>query len=371
MESDSLKCPGCSETKERFEFLAKNDRICKTCKDCRKANLERIKLRKQLKLATTIVDDRTKMCENCEKFLDIDTFENEKGKPFKHCRTCRDKKAQQKKDTKLQNEALVSEGTKMCGICSHVRELEFFAGEDGETFSTCKRCRDIGVQTYKRERETKWEKYLDRKRDYRKKVRERSPLRIRRENSRSVAKQMGREHTLTNEQMDDLFLSSCQYCGEPGLGGIDRVDNAVGYIITNCVPCCTPCNWIKGQLQVEQFLTQAKSVATYQSTGQTSTDWPFVGSKRVDYKKYRRGAAERELEFVLTKEEFKSIIAPPCFYCGKRNGDGHQNGIDRKDNSVGYTVENCVSCCRPCNFMKRNRTVQEFIDQCQKIATHN
>lgn len=37
-----------------------------------------------------------------------------------------------------------------------------------------------------------------------------------------------------------------------------------------------------------------------------------------------------------------------------QNGHGHYeyNGVDRLDNALGYTRENCVPACRPCNAAK-------------------
>ena len=48
---------------------------------------------------------------------------------------------------------------------------------------------------------------------------------------------------------------------------------------------------------------------------------------------------------------FESLIVMPCHYCGgKLNLTGC--GLDRKDNSKGYEVDNVVPCCRQCNRVK-------------------
>jgi 5-methylcytosine-specific restriction endonuclease McrA len=62
-----------------------------------------------------------------------------------------------------------------------------------------------------------------------------------------------REYEVTITFEDFLLLrciGSCDYCGDglPEIGhGIDRKDNSFGYIIGNCVPCCTICNETKGE----------------------------------------------------------------------------------------------------------------------------
>ena len=54
-------------------------------------------------------------------------------------------------------------------------------------------------------------------------------------------------------------------------------------------------------------------------------------------------------------------MSKPCFYCGFV--DPLCNGLDRIDNSLGHTVENCVTCCSLCNFTRMNNyTHNEFIE---------
>ena len=59
---------------------------------------------------------------------------------------------------------------------------------------------------------------------------------------------------LSLEQFRDLFWEHpCFYCGQPSLGGIDRVDNKLGYTINNCVPCCWSCNKIKSSKTIGEL----------------------------------------------------------------------------------------------------------------------
>jgi 5-methylcytosine-specific restriction endonuclease McrA len=86
---------------------------------------------------------------------------------------------------------------------------------------------------------------------------------------------------------------------------------------------------------------------------------------------YRRNAKIRGIAFSLTPEEFFSMTELPCFYCGSLpsnlNKIAYKNpsaytysGIDRKNNFLGYTLENCVPCCFSCNRAKNNHTYEEF-----------
>jgi len=80
---------------------------------------------------------------------------------------------------------------------------------------------------------------------------------------------------------------------------------------------------------------------------------------------YKSGAKQRGLEFSLTKEQFETYWQKSCFYCGDKI---KTIGLDRIDNSKGYTIDNVVPCCKICNRMKMNLNKDEFILQCKKIT---
>lgn len=92
---------------------------------------------------------------------------------------------------------------------------------------------------------------------------------------------------------------------------------------------------------------------------------------------YRCNAVARGLEFELSREQFEEITRRNCVYCGsapanttKYNSCGQYkyNGIDRVDNTIGYIYSNCVPCCKTCNFFKGNRSAEDFIAHCLKVA---
>ena len=113
---------------------------------------------------------------------------------------------------------------------------------------------------------------------------------------------------------------------------------------------------------------------------------------------YIVSAKERKggIEYSLSTEQFRSLIQQNCYWCGKEprlqnryyNFDGTRtkgsltceewaslqwiraNGIDRINNSIGYTMENCVPSCTNCNEMKMDRTEQEFISHAYDIVKH-
>lgn len=76
-----------------------------------------------------------------------------------------------------------------------------------------------------------------------------------------------------------------------------------------------------------------------------------------------RSAEERHLTCVMTFNEFVEFTATnSCHYCGDSivwsKWNHHNSGkynIDRKDNTLGYSKDNCVVCCTTCNRAKGAR----------------
>jgi len=60
-------------------------------------------------------------------------------------------------------------------------------------------------------------------------------------------KKKGWECDLTPTFIESCYNSNCTYCGYPSCT-IDRVDNEIGHIMTNCVPACYECNTARNRL---------------------------------------------------------------------------------------------------------------------------
>lgn len=77
------------------------------------------------------------------------------------------------------------------------------------------------------------------------------------------AAQVGREFALTRDDFDKLIHLPCHYCyvAPDPTNGIDRYDNDLGYIASNCVPCCWMCNHAKGSTPIEEFLPWLARIA--------------------------------------------------------------------------------------------------------------
>lgn len=86
-------------------------------------------------------------------------------------------------------------------------------------------------------------------------------------------------------------------------------------------------------------------------------------------------ARKRGLEWSLSDEQFVQLSCCPCSYCGRGGCNAtslrdivEAGGIDRFDNSLGYTPENSVPCCTACNQAKNDMTAEQFIAHCAAVA---
>ncbi len=84
-------------------------------------------------------------------------------------------------------------------------------------------------------------------------------------------------------------------------------------------------------------------------------------------------------------DDFYHISQQNCYYCNsapansqnvatkkssqemKDKGHFIYNGLDRLDNNKQHSKDNCVACCKYCNYAKRERTEQEFKDWIIKV----
>jgi len=238
----------------------------------------------------------------------------------------------------------------------------------------------------KRQLETNEEEYLKRNRENAKKWRKEHPTEYKKlqekrkinmndklKTSKYRANRDGIEWKLTDEEAVNMFKSKCYYCGDPisdeNLNGIDRLDNATGYIKNNCVSCCSMCNYMKGCLTEEVFIKRCIHIATFNGLikGKLFLN-AFIDTYASEFSNYRITARNKKLVFKITKEQYDELIKGDCYICGKNTTDKHINGIDRFDNNFGYIKGNVKSCCNNCNVMKRDYPHYMFLNKCYKIA---
>lgn len=70
----------------------------------------------------------------------------------------------------------------------------------------------------------------------------------------------------------------------------------------------------------------------------------------------------------MDEEACVAMMTSPCFYCEYKSEES-VNGIDRMDNTKGYVKENCVGCCKRCNFIKKSLDAHTFVERCVHISS--
>lgn len=93
---------------------------------------------------------------------------------------------------------------------------------------------------------------------------------------RNSSNKRGLQFKFTVDQFLEITSKNCHYCdvepkqfykflkgnGHYYYNGIDRVNNDIGYILDNCVPCCGVCNRAKNKMTYSAFLSMIKKIHT-------------------------------------------------------------------------------------------------------------
>lgn len=100
------------------------------------------------------------------------------------------------------------------------------------------------------------------------------------------------------------------------------------------------------------------------------------------FNQYRKGARDAGRVWEPTFEQFLEITQEPCFYCGSAPSNVNRipekewaedfwyNGIDRIDSRDGYLLDNIQPCCWKCNYMKRDKSQDDFLNHVRRIARY-
>lgn len=117
------------------------------------------------------------------------------------------------------------------------------------------------------------DKYAARRKEWRVK----NPVRTKFLYARADAKRRKLEFSVSNEFLHSLWLKGCSYCGknllvEKGVS-VDRLDNSIGYIETNVVPCCGICNSIKSNiLTYDEMKVAMKAILEFRANESTTAN---------------------------------------------------------------------------------------------------
>ena len=87
---------------------------------------------------------------------------------------------------------------------------------------------------------------------------------------KSDAKRRDKEFILSIDEFDNITSKPCYICGKYTNGssysGIDRLDNEIGYVLSNCIPCCDKCNRIKYTYTLEDTFKHLSDIYKFQKS---------------------------------------------------------------------------------------------------------
>lgn len=92
-------------------------------------------------------------------------------------------------------------------------------------------------------------------------------------------------------------------------------------------------------------------------------------------KNYVRMCKRKNVYWELSIEQFHKLTSQACKYCGKPplqvSRSYTYNGIDRLNPKQGYIPDNCVPCCKECNWIKGDRlTPDEMMVVGEALSTY-
>lgn len=149
------------------------------------------------------------------------------------------------------------------------------------------------------------------------------------------------------------------------IGNLTVIEQAGTIKRTNSAPAKWKCRCDCGNITIVEGTSLRRG--STKSCGCASRVYKKQGISGYDgvrLSNYKNGARSRDIPIELTDQEALNLMHKPCYICGKEPPTHGLNGIDRLDNSLGYTTTNSYPCCKKCNNLKGGITM----DMLQKLA---
>ena len=254
----------------------------------------------------------------CRSQLDLDY-------QYTRCQSCLEKEREQERNRRANAKNTTHTDThQTCTTCCQEFENSLFVGVNGGNTKTCKNCRERNrIQDQNRDKEHRNE--FDR-------IASKKP-------ERKEVKQQWNENNYEKVAMKSMNYRQRQI-----------ETDVEGYLNKNAENAK---QWREDNPEKVQINNQNK-----------------INNINLQYGVYSRCAGDKNLDFEISQEEFNKIVKEPCHYCNIIQERGF-NGVDRLDSNTGYVMDNCVSCCKTCNYMKCSLSADVFLKRIEHILTYN
>lgn len=258
----------------------------------------------------------------CTEILPIDY-------PTKTCEKCKEKEnikdKEDRKKIKIINETNNDNTTQKCNKCHKFKPKEEFISTNSRIIVKCVKCRESDERS-----ELKRKGKRDRKEES--KIYEQNPKII----------QMRQQYRIAHKDESKLRSQKCR-----AKQMIEKLD--------------------------EYLAHNAELMKTYRDNNPDKfkelNKLKKIHPKRRYYE-LKYSAESRSIDFTLTFDECINLFNTNCFYCGELDCTEQLNDIDRLNNDIGYTNDNCVPCCKICNNMKLCLDIDIFLLMIKHILTN-
>jgi len=215
-----LTCTTCGISKWKSEFSRRDrDRIVRVCKSCR--DIRDKEKREQRAKART---EGRRICSMCHQPKETTCFVGGDSR----CKSCRSDKLRRERENMPLHPGNGSRGTMetgfLCSMCQVHKPATEFSLKRGYLDYRCKACMAERSAWY---RSTPHGCFVF---------------------AKQIAIRRNLAWDISESRYGDLRLRDCFYCGgalPPTGTALDRIDNALGYLDGNVVPCCRLCNIIR------------------------------------------------------------------------------------------------------------------------------
>jgi len=166
--------------------------------------------------------------------------------------------------------------------------------------------------------------------------------------------------------------------------GIDRLDNSEGHNKNNCVTACWDCNRIKHILSCNNFIRQIGLIYNNFNLDDCNVSRNEYSLDKIKIMRYIFNDYNKRNMGDISFEDFSKLCLSNCFYCNSPPSNKRKyllknkgvvaylmySGLDRIDNFLPYNLNNVVSCCKICNFMKGILHFNDFLHKINKINSN-
>ena len=364
-------------------------KACLTCLTKERIKDQNRRVNAKAKNESIIVNADQKACTSCDKIQPMDQFKSMKDgyqdKTLRTCLACR--QCNRNQDAKRDQNKTQENNRVQDAKPERIMKKDVWKKENPEKpieasmRSRGKLMNEIGLENFHKKMAQQSQKHRDDNPEQNEAYNEKRTNDPKTRYNTGVVQYSKREEInleLTYDQYLGIVVDPCHYCGvveDRGVAefnGVDRFTNTKGFVLDNCVSCCTMCNTMKKSLCGIAFVHRVCHILTYLGiiAGTLFPDevTDYIGGT---YGGYRAKAAKHHQNFDITVDEFASLVAADCYLCGKSNSSTHKNGIDRYDSNEGYDLDNCRACCGDCNYMKNKYEYDQFIQKCELIHANN